>query len=215
MSAPVPVAVLPPKVRESPALGIYPSLIQAVALEDSASPLTRYNVTLFLQPRASGPLILPMLRLPWYDVIRGKIANSVVEGKKLTIFDPRWKRGGEMAGGLAGVLLLGASFWQLRRMARWRLARWRGLRTIRQARSVEALAQAVRQFSLIRQDGVWKVDGGALTTADAGDATLIDVDFGESAIEFDVSAIVDGNIALRVTNSTTQRHELNGSCRLY
>ena len=144
-------ALLDLQVRESPALGIYPSLIQAVALEDSASPLTRYNVTLFLQPRASGPLILPMLRLPWYDVTRGKIAKSVVEGKKLTIFDPRWKRGGQIAGGLAGVLLLGASFWQLRRMAGWRLARWRGLRTIRQARSVEALAQAVRQFSLTGQ----------------------------------------------------------------
>ena len=71
------------------------------------------------------------------------------------------------------------------------------------------LVGVVRRFSLIRQDGVWKIDGGTLTTTDAGEAAVIDVDFGDSAILFDASAIVDGNIALRVHNSTTQRHELN------
>ena len=71
------------------------------------------------------------------------------------------------------------------------------------------LVGVVRRFSLIRQDGVWKVDGGTLATADAGDATVIDVDFGDSAILFDASAIVDGNIALRVHNTTATRHELN------
>jgi hypothetical protein len=71
------------------------------------------------------------------------------------------------------------------------------------------LVGVVRQFSLVRQDGVWKVDGGTLATADAGNAAVIDVAFGESTIEFDPSLIVDGNIALRVHNSTAQRHELN------
>ncbi len=71
------------------------------------------------------------------------------------------------------------------------------------------LVGVVRRFSLIRQEGVWKIDGGTLTTADTGDATVIDVDFGGSAILFDPSVIVDGDIALRVHNSTAERHELN------
>ena len=71
------------------------------------------------------------------------------------------------------------------------------------------LVGVVRQFTLIKQDGLWKIDGGALATTDAGDAVVIDIDFSESAIEFDVSAIVDGNIALLVHNSTAKRHELN------
>ena len=67
------------------------------------------------------------------------------------------------------------------------------------------LVGVVRRFSLIRQDGVWKIDGGTLTTTDAGEAAVIDVDFGDSAILFVASAIVDGNIALRVHNSTAQK----------
>jgi hypothetical protein len=56
-----------------------------------------------------------------------------------------------VAGGLAGALLLAGLIWQVRRTARWRLARRRGLRAIRQARDVAELAHAVRQFSLTGQ----------------------------------------------------------------
>lgn len=147
-------------LRESPELGIYPPLIEAVTPDDPASPLSRHDVTLFFQPRMSGQLSLPVLRLPWYDAARGQLASTELKAGALTVFDPRWKQGGQMAGGVAGVLLLGGLIWLARRMLRWRLARRRGLHRIWQANTVDALAQAVRQFSLTGQSaapslGAW------------------------------------------------------------
>jgi hypothetical protein len=144
-------ALLDLQLRESPALGVYPPLIEAVAPDDVNSPLSRYAVTLFLQPRASGEVKLPTLNLPWYDPVRGQLAGTALVGKTLTVFDPRWQLAARGAGGLAGALLLAGLVWQVRRMARWRLARHRGLRAIRQARDLAGLAQAVRQFSLTGQ----------------------------------------------------------------
>lgn len=141
-------ALLDMQLRESRALRVYPPLIETVAPDDSASPLSRHVVTLLFQPRASGPLSVPTLRLPWYDGSRGQLASALIAGKTLTIFDPRWQRGAEAAGGLAGALLLTGLIWQGKRMASWRLARRRGLRAIRAAGNVVALGQAVRQFSL-------------------------------------------------------------------
>jgi hypothetical protein len=154
-------ALLDLQLRESPALGVYPPLIEAVAPDDVNSPLSRYAVTLFLQPRASGEVTLPTLNLPWYDPVRGQLAGTVLAGKTLTVFDPRWQLAARGAGGLAGSLLLAGLVWQARRMARWRLARHRGLRAIRLARDVDELALAVRQFSLTAQAaapslGEWK-----------------------------------------------------------
>jgi hypothetical protein len=144
-------ALLDLQVRESPAFSTYPPLIEEVAPDDSSSPLSYYDVTLYLQPRESGQLSLPTLRFPWYDLSRGQLASAVVAGTTLSVFDPRWELGRQIAGGLLGVLLVGGLFWQVRRMARWRLARRRGLRAIRQARDVGELAQAVRRFSLTEQ----------------------------------------------------------------
>jgi hypothetical protein len=144
-------ALLEMQLRESPAWGLYPPLIEALAPDDLNSPLSRYAVTVFLEPRASGALSLPTLRLPWYDPARGRMDNAVVKGGVLTVFDPRWRLAGQVAGGIAGVLLLAGLARQLRRMSSWRLARRRGLRAIREARDVAGLAQAVREFSLTRQ----------------------------------------------------------------
>ncbi len=144
-------ALLDLQLRESPVLGVYPPLIEAIAPADLNSPLSSYAVTLFLQPRASGEVKLPTLNLPWYDPVRGQVAGTALAGKTLTVFDPRWQLAAWVAGGLAGVLLLAALAWQASRMARWRLARRRGLRAIGQARDVAELALAVRQFSLTGQ----------------------------------------------------------------
>jgi hypothetical protein len=169
-------ALLEMQLRESPAWGLYPPLIEALAPDDINSPLTRYAVTLFLEPRVSGELGLPTLRLPWYDPARGRMADAVVKGGVLTVFDPRWRLAGQVAGGIAGVLLLAGLAWQLRRMASWRLARRRGLRAIRGARDVASLAQAVREFSLTAQPlaaslGEWLQRLQRETAAcDAGDA---------------------------------------------
>jgi hypothetical protein len=144
-------ALLDLQLRDSPVLGVYPPLIEPIAPDDLNSPLSRYAVILFLQPRASGEITLPSLNLPWYDPARGQMAGMTLKGKTLTVFDPRWQRAGQVAGGLAAALLLAALAWQLRRMAHWRLARRRGLRAIRQARDLPELARAVRQFSLAGQ----------------------------------------------------------------
>lgn len=141
-------ALLDLQLRESPALGVYPPLIEAIPPDDLNSPLSHYAVTLFLQPRASGEITLPSLTFPWYDPVRGRMASAALAGETLTVFDPRWQLAGRVAGGLAGVLLLAALAWQASRMARWRLARRRGLRAIGQARDVAELALVVRQFSL-------------------------------------------------------------------
>jgi hypothetical protein len=162
-------ALLDLQLRETPDLGVYPPLIEAGVPDDPGSPLTRYAVTLFLLPRASGQLSLPALRLPWFDVAHGQLA-SVVVGRRtsmkvsdpvragapvgpytIEIFDPRWQVAGQMAAGLAGMMLLGGLFWQIRCTLRWRLARRRGLIAIRNARDVEGLASAVRRFSLTDQ----------------------------------------------------------------
>ena len=144
-------ALLDLQLRESPVLGVYPPLIESVTPDDINSPLSRHAVTLFLQPRASGEITLPVLKLPWYDPARGQVTSQILPGRSIVVFDPRWQRAGQVAGGLAGVVLLAALAWQIRRMARWRLARRRGLRAIRQARDLAELARAVRQFSLSGQ----------------------------------------------------------------
>jgi len=144
-------ALLDAQLRDAPALGVYPPLIEAAAPDDPNSPLSRFVVTLFWQPRASGQVSVPTLRLPWYDPARGQLVSAVVAGKTLTVFDPRWQIAGRVAAGLTGLLFLGGLAWQLRAMLRWRLARRRGLRAIRQARDVAELARAVRQFSLTGQ----------------------------------------------------------------
>jgi hypothetical protein len=144
-------ALLDLQLRESPTLSVYPPLIESVTPDDINSPLSRHAVTLFLRPRASGEITLPSLNLPWYDTARGQVASQILPGRSIVVFDPRWQRVGQVAGGLAGVVLLAALAWQVRRMARWRLARRRGLRAIRQARDIAELARAVRQFSLAGQ----------------------------------------------------------------
>lgn len=141
-------ALLDLQLRESAALGVYPPLIEVISPDDRNSPLTRYAVTLFLQPRASGEIMLPALNLPWYDPARDQLASQVLPGRSIAVFDPRVQRAWQVAGDLAGVLLLAALAWQGRRMARWRMARRRGLRAIRAARGNPELARAVRQFSL-------------------------------------------------------------------
>ncbi|MBW8370252.1 MAG: BatD family protein [Thiobacillus sp.] len=164
------------QLRDSPALGVYPPLIEAIPSDDLNSPLSHHAVTLFLQPRSSGEITLPTLTLPWYDPARGRLAGTTLTGGTLTVFDPRWQFAGQVAVGLAGMLLLAGLIWQVRRTARWRLARRRGLRGIHQASDVSELAQAVRQFSLTRQAaalslGEWQrrmtLETGACDVTDA------------------------------------------------
>jgi len=151
-------ALLALQLLDSPALGLYPPLVEVMENEDMNSPLTRHAVTLFWLPRASGEVIVPTLRLPWYDTERGRLAASVVEGKTLSVFDPRWQRARQVAGALASLVLVVAGVWQLRRMLGWRLARRRGLRAIRTAGDVAALARSVRSFSLGGEDTAASLD---------------------------------------------------------
>lgn len=141
-------SLLEMQLRDTPELGIYPPLIEAVALGNPASPLSRYEVTLLFQPRKRGLLSLPVLRLPWYDTTRGQLRSTELKANTLTVFNPRGKWAAYLVGGGLGALLLGILVWQMQQTIRWRMARRRGLNRIRQADTVEALAHAVRQFSL-------------------------------------------------------------------
>ncbi|MGK2851889.1 MAG: hypothetical protein ACSLFN_13375 [Candidatus Limnocylindrales bacterium] len=71
------------------------------------------------------------------------------------------------------------------------------------------LVGVVREFTLVRVDLGWRIDGAALTTTDVPDADPVDVAFGESSMVFDSSTVTDGDIALQIHNPTTRRHQLN------
>ena len=144
-------ALLDLQLRESAELGFYPPLITRSALDDIASPLTRFEVTVYAQPRQRGTLQLPGLRLPWYDTERGQMMGIELKADSLKIVDPHRTLFGQIARGVAGVLLLAGGLWQLRRMLRWRRARRRGLQRIAASQSVERLGRAVREFSLLEK----------------------------------------------------------------
>lgn len=144
-------ALLDLQLHESAALGFYPPMITPAVADDTSSPsspLTRYDVVLHVEPRQRGVLQLPGVRLPWYDPARGQMADVALRVDSVRIHDPRWTRFGWIVSGVAGGMLLAAGFWQARRMACWRRARQRGLQRIAGAETLEALARAVRQFSL-------------------------------------------------------------------
>lgn len=168
-------ALLDLQLRGSPVLAVYPPLVEALAPDDRNSPLSRHAVTLYLQPRETGALQLPTLRLPWYDPARGQLAEVTLAGPTLDIVDPRWRRAGEAAGGLGAAVLLSLLGAQLRRMLAWRLARRRGLAAIRAAYDADTLMHAVRAFSLrgaapAPSLGEWQARLRVETGADAAEA---------------------------------------------
>lgn len=168
-------ALLDLQLRETPAFTVYPPMIEALSPEDRNSPLTRHAVTLFLQPRATGTLELPTLRLPWYDPVRGRLAEVTLAGPSLHVVDPRWQRAGEAAGGLGAAVLLALLGAQARRMLTWRTARRRGLAAVRAAYDADTLAHAVRAFSLKAAEpapslGAWRARLQAETGVDVAEA---------------------------------------------
>jgi len=106
-------------------------------------------------------VIVPTLRLPWYDAGRDRLASVAIPGQALDVFDPRWRLAWQLVAGVTGALLLIVAGWMLYRMVRWRLARRRSLRAIRAAADARELAHAVRRFSLTGQPeapslGAWQ-----------------------------------------------------------
>lgn len=71
------------------------------------------------------------------------------------------------------------------------------------------LVGTARKFTLVEVDGEWKIDGVALTTMEVDDVTPIGITFGESSITYESAAVAPADVALRVGNPTTRRHELN------
>lgn len=142
-------SLLAMQLRETPEFGVYPPLIEPLTPADPASPQTRHRVTLTLQPRASGELVLPALNLPWYDPVRERLDSRGVPAHSIAIFDPRMETARRVGAGLVGVALLWMLGRLLQRAVRWRLRRRRGLQAIGQAQDSAQLMQAVRQFSLL------------------------------------------------------------------
>lgn len=141
-------SLLAMQLRETPELGVYPPLIEPLAPADPASPQMRHRVTLTLQPRASGELVLPALNLPWYDPVRERLDSRRVPAHSIMVVDPRIETARRVGAGLVGVALLWVLGRRLQRAVRWRLWRRRGLQAIVQAQDPAQLMQAVRQFSL-------------------------------------------------------------------
>jgi hypothetical protein len=71
------------------------------------------------------------------------------------------------------------------------------------------LVGPARKFSLVKQGGVWVIDGAELTSAQVHDATAVGVTFDESSIRFETSGPTNGDIALQVRNPTTRTHQFN------
>jgi hypothetical protein len=71
------------------------------------------------------------------------------------------------------------------------------------------LVGAPRRFSLVNDGVTWRIDGADLTTADTGDATVVDVTFDGVPASLTVSEVPDGDIALNVHNATQVVHEVN------
>lgn len=141
-------AVLDLQLHDTAAFRFYPPTITRAAVDDTTSPLTHFDVTVYAQPHQRGALQLPTVRLPWYDTAHGRMGDVALRADRVIIDDPRWTLVGWVASGVAGAILLAAAFWQVRRMVCWRRARRRGLKRIAEAQSIETLARAVRQFSL-------------------------------------------------------------------
>jgi hypothetical protein len=141
-------ALLDMQTRGHPLLRDYPPLIEAVAAEQANDPTSRFRVTLFILPRQAGEWRLPSLRLPWFDAASGQLASYALPQHKLRIFNPLWRKLGWGLAGLAAVLGLAGVGWTLHRAWRWRWARHRGLKAIRQAEDPAQLVAAVRKFSL-------------------------------------------------------------------
>lgn len=139
------------QLRDSPTLGVYPPLIETIPMDAVDSPMSRYRITLYLQPRADGRIVVPTLRFPWYDAGHGRLASVAIPGKVLDVFDPRWRLAWQaFVAGVAALLLIAAG-WMIRRMVCWRWERRRGVHAIRAAADTRELVHAVRQFSLAGQ----------------------------------------------------------------
>ncbi|MDL2334779.1 MAG: hypothetical protein QFC55_01940 [Chloroflexota bacterium] len=71
------------------------------------------------------------------------------------------------------------------------------------------LVGPVRKFSLVKQGGIWVIDGAELASTQVTDTTAIGVAFKESSIRFETTAPINGDIALQVRNPTARTHQLN------
>lgn len=66
-----------------------------------------------------------------------------------------------------------------------------------------------KRFSLTKEGGAWKIDGGEATTAGIPDGTTaVDLTQTEYKFTFDKSAITSGNIAFNVSNIGREQHEV-------
>lgn len=141
-------ALIERQLRDTPGYRFYPAELASAALDDRASPLTRFDVTLHVEPRQRGALDLPPLVLPWYDADSGRLASVKVRSASVHIVDPRLRLAGGLAGGAAGGLLLVLGGRCATRALRWRRVRRAGLNDIAHAPTLDALSAAVRRFSL-------------------------------------------------------------------
>lgn len=139
------------QLRETEAYRFYSVELTPAMPDDPDSPLTRFDVTLHVEPLRRGALELPVLVLPWYDAGTGRLESVAVRAAQMRIVDPRLRLAGGLASLAAGGLLLFLVGRHALRAWRWRRRRRAGLDDVARATSLEALGAAVRRFSLTRE----------------------------------------------------------------
>ncbi|GEM_PF-3269389 len=148
-------------LRDAPGLRAYPPDIR---LEDNIAPespmLQRLTARVVLEPRASGLVRLPGLKLPYVDPTDGQPRLARLTGSEVRVMHPLWLAVRPWLPWAASGLLLAAALWLTR--PRWRAWRCRQawLRVLREARTPAALRKAWRQ--------------GASAPADDSTRTLLD-----------------------------------------
>ncbi|MBI5936421.1 MAG: BatD family protein [Betaproteobacteria bacterium] len=126
----------------------YPPTVEALAPEDRNSPLNRLAVTLYASPAASGPLSTPALALPYFDPATARLEQTALPTTQVRIYDPLWRKLGQVALVLFGYVLLQAATHLIGREVQWRQTRRAALKAIPQATSYAGLAQCLKTFHL-------------------------------------------------------------------
>jgi len=127
---------------------VYPPTVETLVPEERNSPLNRLAVTLYALPDASGPLSLPALALPYFDPATTRLEQIALPIRQLQIYDPLWRKLGQVAAVLLGFVLIQAAMHLIRREVQWRQARRGALIAIGQAAGTAELVRILKAFHL-------------------------------------------------------------------
>jgi hypothetical protein len=131
-----------------PVFSAYPPVVESVPQGNPDAPYTKLAVTLYAVPHTTNDLMLPELAFPYLDPATEHLQTIRLTTNAVRIVNPMVAKAARFFGGLLAAIVLTVAGWRLKKMLAWRLARRRCLRAIAATQTPEALAMALRQFSL-------------------------------------------------------------------